>query len=377
MSNLKIKVPLLDLKKQYDTIKDGLKKEVEEVLDSQIYILGPKVEMFEKNVAEYCNTKYAIGVSSGTDALSMSLLALGIKEGDEVILSPFTFFATGGIVHWAKAKLVFVDIDPVTFNIDADKIEEVITPKTKAIIPIHLFGQCAEIDKIVDIAKKHKISILEDAAQAIGSDYKGRRAGSFGDVGAFSCYPSKNLGAVGEAGFITTNSDTLHEKLVIIRNQGQSDKYFHKFVGGNFRMDGIQGAVLNYKLKFLDKWTEKRRQNAKFITNLIKEKTLDEFIIAPKIVYERHIFNQYTIRVKNGKRDALKSYLAESDIGTAIYYPVPLHNQPCFDYLGYKKGDFPESEKACDEVLSLPIYPELTEEMMTYVVDKIEEYFKK
>lgn len=378
MSDIKMNVPLLDLKKQYETIKEGLRKEVIEALDSQKYILGPKVELFEKNVAKYCGSKYALGVSSGTDALLLSLTALGIKNDDEVILPPFTFFATAGVVHRIGGKIKFVDIDPVTFNIDPNLLEKTITPKTKVIIPVHLFGQCADMDRIIEVAKKHKIKILEDAAQAIGSECNGKQAGSIGDIGAFSCYPSKNLGAAGDGGFITTNNESLYETLKMGRNHGQKTMYYYEFVGGNFRMDGIQGAILNYKLNYLDEWTKKRRENSFFLTEQFKKHGLEgEHIITPKIVYEKHIFNQYTIYVKNGKRDKLKKYLSEKGISSKIYYPFPLHLQPCFKYLGYKKGDFPNSEKASEEVLSLPIYPELTKKMRQYIIDNIFSFFTK
>ncbi|MFW5799660.1 MAG: DegT/DnrJ/EryC1/StrS family aminotransferase [Spirochaetota bacterium] len=378
MENKKMNVPLLDLKAQYKTLRDGLIKEVNEVMDSQKYILGPKVELFEKNVAEYCDAKYALGVSSGTDALLMSLLTLDINEGDEVILPPFTFFATGGIVYRAGAKIVFADIDPITYNIDPDSFEKAISPKTKAVIPVHLFGQCAQMDKIKEIATKNNIKVIEDAAQAVGSIYKGRRAGSLGDIGAFSCYPSKNLGAAGEAGFITTNDDDLYKMLMMARNHGQTKStYYHKFVGGNFRMDGIQGAVLNHKLKFLDEWTEKRRENAKFYNDYFKNAGIvDLHISVPNEVYDRHIYHQYTISVKSGKRDMLRSHLNDKGIGSGIYYPLPLHLQPCFEYLGYNKGDFPVSENSCNEVLSLPVYPEMTQEMKDYVAEAIVEFFK-
>lgn len=377
MIDKKMNVPLLNLEGQYKQIKEGVKKEIEEVLDSQSYILGPKVKLFEDNVAKYCGSKYAVGVSSGTDALLISLITLNVNKGDEVILPSFTFFATAGVVHRVGAKIVFADIDPVTFNLSPESFKKTITRKTKVVIPVHLFGQCVDMDEITKIAKENNIKIIEDSAQSVGSEYKTKRAGSLGDLGAFSCYPSKNLGAFGEAGFITTSDDKLYDKLIIGRNHGQGNRtYYHRFVGGNFRMDGIQGAVLNYKLKYLDEWTEKRKENANFLTEqFITHKLVNEHIILPEIVFERHIFNQYTIRVKNGKRDGLRKYLQEKGIGTGVYYPLPLHLQPCFEYLGHKKGDFPESEKASEEVLSLPIYPELTEEMKHYVVDNIVKFF--
>jgi dTDP-4-amino-4,6-dideoxygalactose transaminase len=371
-------IPLLDLEIQYQQIKDEIKKIVEEVLDSRIYILGPKVEEFEHNIATYCGTKYALGVSSGTDALLLSLKALNIGAGDEVIIPPFTFFATAGVVHRAGARIVFADIGPDTFNINPESIDKAITNKTKAIIPVHLFGQCADMDEIIKMTNNHNIKILEDAAQAVGSIYKGKRAGSIGDIAAFSAYPSKNLGAIGEAGFITTNDENLYEIIKMGRSHGQGKStYHHKYVGGNFRMDAIQGAVLNYKLKLLDSWTNKRIENADYLSNGLKEKALDNNITIPKINVDRHIFHQYTIRVKDGKRDDLRNYLREKGIGSGVYYPQPLHLQECFAYLGYKKGDFPEAELACDEVLSLPVYSELTRDMIDYIIDTIHAFFKK
>lgn len=372
-------IPLIDLKSQYEPLKDGIKKEISEVLDSQTYILGEKVEAFEKNIAEYCKAKHALGVSSGTDALLMSLLAFDLTENDEVILPPFTFFATAGVVHRIGAKIVFADIDPDTFNINPKKYEQAITRKTRAVIPVHLFGQCCDMDKIIEISKTNSIKILEDTAQSIGSEYNGEIAGTMGDLGAFSCYPTKNLGAVGEAGFIITNDDELYTSLSYGRNHGQGKKgYIHKFVGGNFRMDAIQGAVLNYKLKYLNYWTEKRIKNAGIIKKSLEtEKLTEEFISNPKTTNGKHIFNQYTVRVKNNKRDPLRAYLKDKGINTGVYYPLPLHLQECFSYLGYRQGDFPESEKASEEVLSLPVYPELSEIQIEYLVEKIKTFFKK
>ncbi len=307
----------------------------------------------------------------------MSLLTLDLNKDDEVILPPFTFFATAGVVHRIGAKIVFADIEPETFNLDPKEYEKAVNNKTKAVMPVHLFGQCCNMNKIMEISRKHNIKVIEDTAQSIGSEYEGRKAGSFGDLGAFSCYPTKNLGAVGEAGFIITDNDELFTHLNYGRNHGQGKKgYVHKFVGGNFRMDAIQGAVLNYKLKFLDDWTEKRIKNAEMLTQGFEnEKLTDDFIKTPPIVNGKHIFNQYTIRVKNGKRDKLRNYLIENGITTGIYYPLPLHLQDCFSYLGYRKGDFPESEKASEEVLSLPVYPELTQERIEYIIEKVKAFF--
>jgi len=375
-------IPLLDLKAQYATIQEEVKKAVDDVLESQVFILGPKVEELEKNIAAYSQTLYAVGVSSGTDALLVSLMALGIGPGDEVITTPFTFFATAGVISRLGARPVFVDIDPVTYNIDPAKIERAITNKTKAIIPIHLFGQCADMDPILEIAKKHNLYIIEDAAQSIGAEYKGRKAGSMGDLGIFSFFPSKNLGGFGDGGMVVTNDEELCEKVKILRVHGSKPKYFHKIVGGNFRLDALQAAVLIVKLKYLDGWSRKRQENAAYYDKKLKEAGLVDkgFVKIPIPVYKPtgdknyHIYNQYTLWVKN--RDKLLVHLKENAIGTEIYYPLPLHAQECFKDLGYKKGNLPVSEEAADSVLSIPVYPELTAEQKNYIVEKIAEFYR-
>jgi dTDP-4-amino-4,6-dideoxygalactose transaminase len=377
-----MKIPLLDLKAQYLTIKDEIKQAIDEVLESQIFILGPKVEELERNIASYSGTKYAVGVSSGTDALLVSLMAINIKPGDEIITSPFTFFSTAGVIARLNAKPAFVDIDPITYNIDPQKIETAITNKTKAIIPVHLFGQCADMDPIMEIAKKYNLYVIEDAAQSIGAEYKGKRAGSLGDLGIFSFFPSKNLGGYGDGGMVVINDEALYEKVKILRVHGSNPKYYHKIVGGNFRLDALQAAILNAKLKYLDLWSQKRREHADYYGRRFKEMGFAEngTIETPAAVYKSggdknyHIYNQYTIGVKH--RDSLQKFLKENGIGTEIYYPLPLHLQECFKELNYKKRDFPISEEASQSVLSIPVYPELSNEQKEYIFQKILNFYK-
>ncbi len=360
-------VPLLDLKAQYATIKEEIMAEVNAVFDSQYFILGSTVSNFEKETAEYIGSNFSLGISSGTDALIIALMALDIQPGDEIVTTPYTFFATAGSIARLGAKPVFVDIDPETYNIDVNKIEVAISDKTKAIIPVHLYGQCVDIDPIIAIAEKNNLHIIEDAAQAIGSKNKDRNAGTFGTFGCFSFFPSKNLGGAGDGGLVTTNDEKLYEKLVKLRNHGSHPEYYHAMVGGNFRLDVLQAAVLSVKLKYLNSWHEGRRKNADFYDNAFAEVTE---IVTPTILPENYsIYNQYVIRIP--ERDKVVTKLKEANIGCEIYYPVPLHLQECFSYLGYKEGDFPESEKAANETLALPVYPELTVEQQQYVVDTV------
>ncbi len=371
---MNVNVPLLDLKAQYKTLKSEIDVAVEEVFESQHFILGPKVESCERAVAAYSQCKYGIGVASGTDALLVSLMSEGIGPGDEVITSPYTFFATAGSVARCGATPVFVDIEPDTFNIDISKIEEKITAKTRALMPVHLYGQMTDMDAICDIARRRNLVVIEDAAQAIGAEDKGRRAGSVGDYGCFSFFPSKNLGGAGDGGMVVTNDAKRAEMLRIMRVHGSEPKYHHKFIGGNFRLDAIQAAVVEVKLRHLDLWTEARQRNARRYDRLFAEAKLAEQIGLPKTVRNRHIFNQYVIRVT--ERDALREHLKSDNIGVEIYYPIPLHLQECFVYLGYGRGDFPESEKAADTTLALPIYPELADEQAHAVVQSIKEFFE-
>ena len=370
-----IKVPLLDIPLSYEAVLADVEKNINEVIRSGYFILGPVVEELERQIAAYCGAKYAVGVSSGTDALLISLMAAGIGEGDEVITTPFTFFATAGSISRLGAKPVFVDIEPSTFNINPKHIEKNITNKTRAIIPVHLYGQCADMDPILDLAKKNNLAIIEDAAQAIGSKYKGGGAGSLGDYGCFSFFPTKNLGGFGDGGMVTMASEELYEQVKTLRVHGSNNKYYHKVIGGNFRLDAIQAAVVLAKLKFLDQCTKKRRSNAQTYDRLFKEKGATDSLILPQEIIPHHVYNQYIVRVKE-KRDELRSFLGGKNIATEIYYPLPLHLQDCFASLGYKKGDFPESEKAADEIIALPIFPELTTDQLEYVAASISQFLK-
>src|SRR4030042_5099754 len=372
---MKMKVPFFDLTPQFISVEEEIKSALDEVFKTQQFILGPKVEALEQAVAHYCQTQFAIGVGSGSDALLLSLMALEIGPGDEVILPPFTFFATAGSVSCLGAIPVFVDIDPNTYNIDPSKIEEKITSRTKAIIPVHLFGQCADMDPILQISKAKQIYVIEDAAQALGAEYKprlnsnARRAGQMGEIGCFSFYPTKHLGAFGDAGMVVTNEPGLAEKVRILRVHGSQPKYFHKWIGINSRLDSIQAAILLVKFKYLEKWTEARQRKAEKYGELFQNLLpFVEGLQLPNIQYEnRHIFNQYVIRVP--KRDQLKKFLMDEGIGTDIYYPLSLHLQECYSFLKHQQGDFPNSEKASREVLALPIYPELTEDQQMTVAD--------
>ncbi len=370
----KFSIPILDLKAQYKSIKSEIMAAVEVVFESQYFILGKEGVALEEALAPYCGVKYAIGCASGSDALLLALMALDIKPGDEVITTPFTFFATGGSVSRLGAKPVFVDIDSETFNIDPKLIEAKINERTRAIMPVHLFGQCAEMNEISAIANKYNIPVIEDAAQAIGSEYYGKRAGSLGLVGCLSFFPSKNLGAAGDAGMMLTNDEELAEKLRILRVHGGKPKYYYRMLGCNSRLDELQAAVLRIKFKYLEDWTKARQENATRYNNLFAQYKLTDQVKTPKVLpYCRHIFHQYTICVS--KRDELMAYLKENGIGTEIYYPLSLHQQDCFSYLGQVTGSLPNSEKAAAEVLSLPIYPELTEEQQDYVVSTIASFY--
>lgn len=366
-----MQVPLLDLKAQYAKIKKDVLAQIEEVLDSQVCIGGPKVKELEERIAAISDCKFAVGVSSGTDALLASLMSLGVGSSDEVITTPFTFFATAGSIARVGARPVFVDIDPGTYNINPSLIKKAITRKTKVIMPVHLFGQMADMDPIMEIAKRHNLYIIEDAAQSISSTYKGKKAGSIGTAGCFSFFPSKNLGGIGDGGMIVTNDEKLYRMLCIMRNHGMEPKYYHKYIGGNFRLDPIQAATLLVKLPYLDEWSEARRENAeyynrKFAGTAVRTPTVSSDCVT--------IYNQYVIRVP--RRDEAVEHLKKQSIGCEIYYPVPLHLQKCFEYLGYKQGDFSEAEKAAKEVLALPVYPELTDRMKDCVVEAVLEVLK-
>lgn len=376
-----MQVPLLDLKSQYKTIKDDVLKIAEEIFESQYFILGPRVDALEKEIAEYCSSRHAVGVSSGTDALLLSLMAADIGHEDSVITTAYTFFATAGSIVRTGAKPVFVDIDTDTYNISPECVEKVIADMTeeeraklKAIIPVHLYGQCADMDPILKIAEKHNLVVIEDAAQAIGAEYRNRRAGSIGDFGCFSFFPSKNLGAFGDGGIVTTNSERFYDKLRILRVHGSSPKYYHKIIGGNFRLDAFQASIVSLKLKHLDKWTKKRQENAGKYRTLFADTGLEDLVKLPVERENRHIYNQFVISLKD-KRDELHRFLNKAGIGVEIYYPIPMHLQECFSYLNYKKEDFPVSEHAASHTLAIPVYPELSEDQQEYVVQKIKEFY--
>jgi dTDP-4-amino-4,6-dideoxygalactose transaminase len=366
-------VPLLDLRAQFETIRDEVMAAVERVFESQQFVLGPEVEALEQSAAKYCRVKHAVGCGSGSDALLLALMALGIGAGDEVITVSYTFFATGSSIARVGARPVFVDISIDDFNIDPGKIERAITPRTKAIMPVHLFGQCAEMDALLEVARRHGLPVIEDAAQAIGADYRNREAGAMGIIGCFSFFPSKNLGGAGEGGMMTTNDDAIAEMLRLLRVHGMQPKYHHRVIGVNSRLDALQAAVLSVKLRYLDRWTDGRRQNAALYDALFGAAGLKEIVTPVTRVDRRHIFNQYTVRCS--RRDELINYLRLAGIGSEVYYPVPLHLQECFADLGYGLGDLPKTEQAARECLSLPIYPELTEEMQSYVVEKIAAFY--
>ncbi len=385
-------VPLLDLKAQYETIRPEIEQAVRDVMESQHFILGPHVQKCEEAIARYCGSPHAVGVSSGSDALLICLMAEGIGPGDEVITTPYTFFATVGAITRLGATPVFVDIDPVTYNIAADQIAAKVTGRTKAIIPVHLYGQSADMRLVTEVAARHGVVVIEDAAQSLGAEYEGRRSGTIGEYGCFSFFPSKNLGAAGDAGMVITNDPARAEKLAILRGHGSKPKYYHRMVGGNFRLDALQGAIVSAKLQHLDKWTDGRRRNAERYNRLFagsglsvgntrawaegRDSTSHPLdVVLPTEATQRHVFNQYIIRVSS--RDALKAHLQQKGIGTEIYYPVPMHAQECFKGLGYRVGDFPESEAAAAHTLALPIYPELTDEQAGYVVESIREFFTR
>ena len=385
------KVPLLDLKAQYAQIRAEVLPVIESVCASQHFILGEHVRAFEAEVAQYCGSSAGIGVSSGTDALLLALMAFGIGAGDEVITSPFTFFATAGTIARTGARPVFCDIDPETFNISAAAVESFIERqcrvdqgvlvnrwsggRIRALMPVHLYGQSADMDALVRIARAYGLRIIEDAAQAIGTEYSdGTRVGSIGDIGCFSFFPSKNLGAFGDAGLCTTNDPDLAEHMRVLRVHGGKPKYFHAFIGGNFRIDELQAAILRVKLKHLDAWTEARQRNAAYYSAAFERAGLAPHIVTPRApATGRHIFNQYAIRAE--RRDELRAALTERGIGTEIYYPVPLHLQQCFAALGHQQGDFPESERAAAETLALPVYPELSEAQLAHVVAAVAEFY--
>ena len=372
-----MQVPLLDLKQQHAALREELRAAVGRVLDSQQFILGEDVRLLEKELARYTGAEHAVGCGSGSDALLLALLALDAGAGAEVVTTPFTFFATAGAVVRAGARPVFVDIEPRTYNIDPARIEEALNEHTRAVIPVHLYGQMAEMDVMLRVTGKRGVRVIEDAAQAIGArDAAGRSAGAVGDAGCFSFYPTKNLGAAGEAGLVTTNDDATAGRLRRLRVHGGATEYHHDEVGFNSRLDTFQAAVLRVKLPHLDAWSDARRERADTYTRLIDEAGLAEFVTPPHVNSgARHIFHQYVVRVAAARRDALLEHLKQSGVGTKVYYPVPLHLQPCFAYLGHRAGDFPESERAARETLALPMFPELTRAQQEYVVETLRRFF--
>ena len=369
-------VPLLNLQASYPDTYEDVEAEMAEVVRSGRFILGGKVEGLESKVSEYCGVPKAVGVSSGTDALLIALMAGGVQAGDEVITTPFTFFATVGTISRLGAKPVFADIEPESFNIDPSKIASVVTDKTKAVLPVHLYGQCADMDPILEIAKEKNLLTIEDAAQAIGSTYKGAPAGSIGDYGCFSFFPTKNLGGFGDGGMVTVKDESLAEHLKILRMHGAAPKYYHHCVGGNFRLDALQAGIVSARMERLDEWLKNRRLNAERYARLFEASGLQDFIMTPKEIFSGHSFNQYVIRAPQ-QRDELRAFLGERKIASEIYYPVPLHLQECFKSLGYKEGDFPHAEKASREVLALPISQEVTDAQQEYTVESIKSFFRK
>jgi dTDP-4-amino-4,6-dideoxygalactose transaminase len=371
-----MKVPLLDLQAQYQNLRDEVRAAVDRVFESQHFVLGGEVQALEEELARYCQTKFAVGCASGSDALLLSLMSCGVSEGDEVITTPFTFFATASAITRLGARPVFVDIDERTYNLDPAKVEAAITDRTKAIMPVHLYGQCADMDSLIELSGRRGIPIVEDAAQAIGAEDRRRRAGSLGTIGCFSFYPSKNLGGAGDGGMIVTNDLDHARRLHMLRVHGEETKYHHQVVGLNSRLDALQAAVLRVKLPHLDEWIAARQRKAQQYELMFLDSGLSEEVQVPFVrPGARHIFHQFVIRVAADKRDALRNHLRDHEVGTDVYYPVPLHLQECFAYLGYREGDLPASESAAKETLALPVYPELTDAQQDYVVNKIVEFF--
>lgn len=369
-------VPLLDLRAQFQPLRAEIMAEMQSVCDEQGFVLGPRVVAFEESIARYIGSAYAVGCASGSDALLLALMAMGVKAGDEVITVPFTFFATAGVISRLGAKPVFVDIQPDTFNIDPKLIERAITPRTKAIIPVHLFGQCADMATINEIAKRKRVRVIEDACQAIGAAQHEKRAGILGDTGCFSFFPTKNLGGFGDGGLITTNDKALADSMAMLRVHGSQVRYLHEALGINSRLDALQAAVLQVKLKYLDQWNEGRRRNAERYQQLFARTRHADRVALPRTAPGNfHVYNQFTVRAP--KRDALRTFLKDKGVGTEVYYPLPMHLQNCYRDLGHQKGSFSVSEQAAEEVMSLPIYAELTESQQSYVVEMIAEFYKR
>ena len=389
-TQIRTAVPLLDLVPQYEAIQTEVLTAVEDVIASQRFILGPQVAALESTLADYCQCDFAVGVSSGTDALLLALMALEIGPGDAVITSPYTFFATAGSIARLGARPLFCDIDRETYNLSPAAVEQLVAEKcivrdgalielesgscVKAVLPVHLYGQTAHMEPLLSIAREYQLRVVEDAAQAIGAEYESRRAGCLGDIGCFSFFPSKNLGAYGDGGLCTTNDPALAERMQVLRVHGARPKYHHHFIGGNFRLDALQAAVLSVKIKYLDEWTRRRQQNAAYYDSALRRGGVTRHVTPPTIHGGRHVFNQYVVRAE--KRDELKTFLADHGIGTEVYYPIPLHLQECFEYLGLPRGSFPNAERAAEETLALPIFAELTSDQLTAVVSSIAEFYE-
>jgi dTDP-4-amino-4,6-dideoxygalactose transaminase len=371
------RVPLLDLQAQFETIRDEVRAAVDRVFDSQQFVLGAEVQALEEEIAQYSRTKFAIGCASGSDALLLALMSSGIGKGDEVITTPFSFFATASSITRLGARPVFVDIDARTFNLNPSLVAPAVTERTRAIVPVHMYGQCAEMDPLIELSQSRGIPIIEDAAQAIGAEDRRRRAGSMGTIGCFSFYPSKNLGGAGDGGMLVTDNLDHARRLARLRVHGEERKYHHKVVGINSRLDALQAAVLRVKLPHLDDWSTGRQRKAQQYELMFGDAGLSEKVELPFVRSNaRHVFHQFMIRVRDGKRDALRTHLLERGVGTDVYYPVPLHLQECFAFLGYKEGDFPVAELAAKETLALPVYPELTDEQQDHVVSSIAKFFR-
>lgn len=369
MSKVKMKVPFVDLQTQYHSLSEELNPRLLKAVESCQFILGSDVKEFEQEFADYCGTKYAVGIDSGTTALFLALLSLGVGPGDEVITPANTFIATVLAIHYTGAKPVLVDIDEVTYNLDIDKVKIAINKKTKAIMPVHLYGQPVDLEPLIALAQEYGLKVVEDACQAHGAEYKGKRVGGFGDAAGFSFYPGKNLGAYGDGGIVVTNNEEIKEKLLMLRNYGQKQKYQHSIKGYNARLDTIQAEILRVKLQYLDSWNDARRKNAQNYNSLLEN---IEGITTPQTMsWAKHVWHLYVIRTS--KREALQKYLADADVASGIHYPIPIHMQPAFADLGYKKGDFPITEKVADEIVSLPMYPELKKEQIEYVAKKVGE----
>jgi len=371
-------IPLVDLKRQYVSIKQEMDEKISGVLKNTAFILGPEVREFEKDFSAFCGTEHAVGVSSGTEALSLALLALSVGRDDEVVTTPNTFIATAGAISHVGAQPVLVDVDPESYNIDASLVEGAITKRTKAIIPVHLYGQPSEMEAILQVAKRHNIKVIEDACQAHGAEYRGRRVGSFGDIAAFSFYPGKNLGAYGDGGAVVTDKGELAERIRLLRDHGSPKKYYHEIIGYNSRLDEIQAAVLRVKLRYLNEWNEKRRKNANIYSEYLQELADKDLVVTPQeMSWAKHVYHLYVIQVEEGLRDKLIEYLNARGIGAQIHYPIPIHLQKAYKHLGYNQGSFPVAEKLAKRIISLPMFPELERQEIEYIARGIRAFFKQ